>query len=325
MYKGLTDIGINLDSKQFGNRHQQILQSAKEHGVDTVITISNSSKEWAHNLEFCKKFGHVAIEEKEEEVPGPLAPSTFTMDSPFSYAAVAAKGAGIARASTSPTVAIVATKKKQEPKESAVYTTIGVHPHNASQCSNQLIAKMRDTIEDDDNKDHIVAIGECGLDYNRMFSPKDVQQKWFEEQIQLALTVGLPLYCHERESFHDFVTIVSKYNLRDRLIIHCFTGTKEELTTYLAMGFYIGITGFICDDVRGAGLQKCVNIIPLDRLMIETDSPFMAPRQANGPRIKCNEPKNVSLVAEKVAELYGLPVALIIERTTANAGHFFGF
>jgi len=319
MYKGLTDIGTNLDSKQFGNRHQEILESAKAHGVDTVITISNSAKEWQHNLAFCKRFdGKVPLSVVPTHNPVAEPSNTFTMDSPFSYAAIASKGLPKVQDKDKHHVQV---QDKDKPKASTVLSTIGIHPHHASECSTSLLKSLTDTVNT--NRPYIVAIGECGLDYNRLFSPMDAQKQWFEEQIKLALQLDLPLYCHERESHNDFVAIVSKYPLRDKLVIHCFTGTKEELAKYIEMGFYIGITGFICDPVRGITLQQFVNMIPLDKLMIETDAPFMAPRVK--PRIKCNEPKNVVLVAEEVAKRYGLPVTTIIERTTENARRFFRF
>lgn len=154
-----------------------------------------------------------------------------------------------------------------------LYATAGVHPHDAKSCNSQTIAQLKALAV----LPQVVAIGECGLDYNRDFSPRDVQREWFAKQIRLAIELQLPLFLHEREAFADFMAILKEQGA-PKAVVHCFTGTRAELAAYLDMGLYIGITGWICDERRGKHLQQLVRSIPLDRLMIETDAPFLTPR-----------------------------------------------
>lgn len=145
-----------------------------------------------------------------------------------------------------------------------LYFTAGVHPHDAKECDDKTIKFLTELSKDK----RCVAIGECGLDFDRNFSePKD-QELWFENQVKLAEELKLPLFLHERSAHKKFVEILSKYKVK--ACVHCFTGTKEELEVYLKLGYYIGITGWICDERRGTDLASIVSKIPLNRLMIET-------------------------------------------------------
>lgn len=202
-----------------------------------------------------------------------------------------------------------------------LYSTIGIHPHNAKQVTASRLEIVKKLINE--NRGYVVAVGECGLDFNRNFSPPDIQKRWFEEQIQLAIEVDLPLYFHERDAFEDFYNIVQKYDLKGKGVVHCFTGSKEALSKYLSLGFYIGITGWVCDEKRGKELQKIVPLIPLDRLMLETDAPFLTPHNIK-PRPKYNEPKYIGSVVKMVAGLYGISQEKLIKITTENAKRFFG-
>lgn len=136
------------------------------------------------------------------------------------------------------------------------------------------------TLESLASKSKVVAIGECGLDFNRMYSPQDVQELWFEEQLKLAIKLKKPLFLHERDAHESFLKILNKYKGQlPPAVVHCFTGTKEEVEKYLELGFYIGFTGVICNKKRGKHLRDIISskLIPLSRIMIETDAPFMTP------------------------------------------------
>ncbi len=202
-----------------------------------------------------------------------------------------------------------------------MYATAGVHPHNASDYSNKTEAILRDLLMDD----RVVAVGECGLDYFRNFSPKAAQQDAFEKQLQLAIDSRLPLFLHQRDSHEDFTRILSPaMGDISRAVAHCFTGSADELDTYLEMGLYIGITGWICDERRGSHLQQIVDRIPPDRLMIETDAPYLLPRSLTPkPKSRRNEPKYLTEVLRVVAGALGQPVATVAKQTTENAERFF--
>ncbi len=143
-----------------------------------------------------------------------------------------------------------------------LYTTAGVHPHDAKNCSADTIQQLRQLA----GQPQVVSIGECGLDYNRDFSPRDVQRRWFGEQIQLAGELNMPLFLHERDAHEDFVAMLREHQgVVDKAVVHCFTGTAQKLHTYIEMDLYIGITGWICDERRGKHLRELVRDIPLDR------------------------------------------------------------
>ena len=200
-----------------------------------------------------------------------------------------------------------------------LYSTAGVHPHDAKSCDDRTIAKLRELAA----MPQVVAIGECGLDYNRDFSPRDVQRKWFAEQIRLALELNMPLFLHERDAFSDFTAMLKEHAVQ-KAVVHCFTGNLTELKTYLDMGFYIGITGWICDERRGKHLRDLVRIIPLDRLMIETDAPFLTPRDLKEkPADGRNEPAFLPHILQAVARCTGKTVEEVAKATTETAVEFF--
>lgn len=200
-----------------------------------------------------------------------------------------------------------------------LHTTAGVHPHDAKSCNEDTIAKLKDLAA----LPQVVAIGECGLDYNRDFSPRNVQRKWFTEQIRLALELDMPLFLHEREAFADFVAILKEHEVK-KAVVHCFTGNYSELMAYLSMGFHIGITGWICDERRGKHLKDLVRMIPLDRLMIETDAPFLTPRNLKEkPADGRNEPAFLPHILQTVARCIGKPAEEVAKATTETARAFF--
>jgi TatD DNase family protein len=180
-----------------------------------------------------------------------------------------------------------------------LYSTAGVHPHNAKDCNENTIDNLRKIAKNP----YVVAIGECGLDYNRDFSPRNKQKKWLERQIKLASELDMPLFLHDREAYDDFSSILEKYEGKiQNAVVHCFTGTKKELKKYLDLGCYIGITGWVCDERRGKKLAKMINIIPEDKLMVETDAPFLTPRDMKPkPRNNRNEPKYLPHIFEAIA------------------------
>jgi TatD DNase family protein len=199
--------------------------------------------------------------------------------------------------------------------------TAGVHPHDARHCDGGTLATLRRLAA----RPEVVAIGECGLDYNRDFSPRPVQDRWFAEQLGLACELGLPVFLHERDAHERFVEILSPYRPRlSRAVVHCFTGTEQELDAYLGMDLHIGITGWICDERRGEHLRTLVKRIPLDRLMLETDAPFLTPRDLSPPpRHGRNEPMYLPHIARTVARCLGRPFEEVAEATTRTALAFF--
>lgn len=202
-----------------------------------------------------------------------------------------------------------------------LYSTAGVHPHDAKSCTAETISNLEKLSE----KDCVVAIGECGLDYNRDFSPRDIQRKYFEAQIELACKTGLPLFLHERDAFGDFYNILDRYKDDiSNMVVHCFTGKKDELLAYLKLGCHIGITGWICDERRGKHLIDLVKLIPQDKLMIETDAPFLTPRNLDEkPKDGRNEPKYLGHVLDELAYHLDDDVEDLAAQTYKNTKRFF--
>lgn len=180
-----------------------------------------------------------------------------------------------------------------------LYSTSGVHPHDAKTCDENTIETLKKIAK----SDSVVAIGECGLDFNRDFSPRDVQREWFEKQIILAEELSMPLFLHERDAHEAMMEILENHEkIAKKAVIHCFTGTEEEAKNYIELGCYIGVTGWICDMKRGKSLQKAVKVIPNNRLMIETDAPFLIPKNFDKkPKRNRNEPKYLPHVLKTIA------------------------
>jgi TatD DNase family protein len=203
---------------------------------------------------------------------------------------------------------------------STLWNTLGCHPHQAKtwnkESKNQLSALIQDAKP--------VAIGETGLDFNRNYSTPKEQFYAFNEQIDLATEHQLPLYLHERDAHKDMVDILKQHpDLAKKSVIHCFTGSRAELDSYLDLGLFIGITGWVCDERRGSDLQASIPHIPLDRLLIETDAPYLLPRNIR-PRPKKNHPKYLPWVAQEVARLTGVSVEELTKLTTDNTETVFG-
>lgn len=203
----------------------------------------------------------------------------------------------------------------------SLWSTAGVHPHHAKDCDEDTPKALRDLAA----LPKVVAIGECGLDYNRDFSPRDVQRRWFEAQVELACDLNMPLFLHERDALDDQLAILRRHRARfDNAVVHCFTGDETALRSYLDLDLHIGITGWICDERRGGHLLELLKLIPSNRLMIETDAPYLLPRTIKPkPKSRRNEPAYLSYVLRTVAECLGQPESAIAATTTATAIAFF--
>jgi TatD DNase family protein len=195
--------------------------------------------------------------------------------------------------------------------------TAGVHPHHASEWNEQ----TKDQISELAKLPQVVAIGETGLDFNRNFSSPEDQLHAFEEQLKLAAQTGLPVFLHEREAFDEQITLLRKY--REHIsggVAHCFTGSREQLHAYLDLGLYIGITGWVCDERRGQELAGLVPEIPLDKLLIETDAPWLLPRNIQPkPKSKINQPAYLSWISRQVADLLNVSELEVRDQTFKNA------
>lgn len=204
-----------------------------------------------------------------------------------------------------------------------LWSTAGIHPHDARHATAEALGELRALA----GAPEVKAIGECGLDFDRNFSPPAAQEAAFEAQLELAAETGLPVFLHER-SAHDRFTAILR-NARPRLrgaVVHCFTGGAAELDAYLSLELHIGITGWINDERRGHGLREVVKRVPSNRLMIETDAPFLTPHDARPrPAGGRNEPALLPLVLAAVARAVGRPPTQVAEETTRTARAFFGF
>jgi TatD DNase family protein len=202
-----------------------------------------------------------------------------------------------------------------------LFATAGIHPHHAEETSRDTIETLGGLLEND----RVKAVGETGLDFFRNFSTRPAQLKSFEQHIELAIETRLPMFLHERDAHHSFAEVLSGY--RDdlgELVVHCFTGGKEALHAYLDLDCHIGITGWICDERRGQHLLTLVKDIPRDRLMIETDAPYLMPRNIKPqPKTRRNEPQYLRAVCETVAECRGSTIDEVASQTTNNARRFF--
>lgn len=199
--------------------------------------------------------------------------------------------------------------------------TAGVHPHHASEYSDTVQQALLNLLK----RDAVVAVGECGLDYFRDFSPRADQRSAFQRQIELAQETQLPVFLHQRDAHEDFLSLLQpEIENVSRGVAHCFTGGEAELCAYLELDLYIGITGWICDERRGAHLKEIISLIPTDRLLIETDAPYLMPRTLRPkPKSRRNEPANLREVLRVIAEVLERTEADVAADTTANAERFF--
>lgn len=203
-----------------------------------------------------------------------------------------------------------------------LWSTAGVHPHHAAEFE----PAKRQELEELLHLPQVVAAGECGLDYFRDFSPRPAQRAAFIAQLEIAAAARKPVFLHQRDAHEDFTAILAEH--RSHIaggVAHCFTGGIPELEAYLALGLSIGVTGWVCDERRGGSLREAVPRIPADRLMIETDAPYLLPRDLTpAPKSRRNEPSYLRHIAIRVAELRHESADTLAAVTSANAARFFG-
>ena len=234
-----------------------------------------------------------------------------------------ARAAGVAR------MVVTGASREHSPQALALaqahpgilIATAGVHPHHATEYTDECDAEMRALLE----HDAVVAVGECGLDYFRDFSPRPAQRRAFERQLQIAVDTGKPLFLHQRDAHADFVAIMRNFEGRiGPAVVHCFTGTREELFECLDHDWHIGITGWLCDERRGRHLREIVGNIPAQRLMVETDAPYLLPRSLKpAPQDRRNEPMFLPHNVEELARDRGATVEATAAATTETAAVFF--
>lgn len=237
----------------------------------------------------------------------------------------------LARARTAGVVQMIVTGASEKGSRAALglavkhpgelYATAGVHPHHAADFTDDSAALLREL----STQTGVVAVGETGLDYFRDFSPRAAQREAFQRQLQIGADSGLPLFLHMRDAHGDFHAILRE--VRGRLsgvVVHCFTGSRDELRDYLDLDCHIGITGWICDERRGTQMKDYLKDIPADRLLVETDAPYLKPRNLR-PRVKThrNEPCWLPWIVGAVAAARGEHPGFVAEFTTANARRFF--
>ncbi|MDG1051450.1 MAG: TatD family hydrolase [Planctomycetota bacterium] len=197
-----------------------------------------------------------------------------------------------------------AEASRREGQGVELWSTAGVHPHHASEFDDATAARLRELHRDE----RVVAVGECGLDYNRNFSPREAQLSAFENQLGLAAEAGLPVFLHQRDAHDEFLAVLRNAwpSLPRGAVVHCFTEGPEAAADYLELGCHLGITGWVCDERRGGDLRQAVAEIPADRLLLETDAPYLLPRNLDPkPASRRNEPRHLPAVLAAVAALRG--------------------
>ncbi|MBV6415694.1 MAG: 3'-5' ssDNA/RNA exonuclease TatD [Steroidobacteraceae bacterium] len=203
-----------------------------------------------------------------------------------------------------------------------LFATAGVHPHHAHELDDAALGALATLAASPE----VVAVGECGLDYFRDFSPRDAQRRAFARQLELAARLGKPVFLHQRDAHDDFAAILREH--RGALaggVAHCFTADRVALECYLGLDLAIGITGWVCDERRGRHLLPLLKDIPRGRLMLETDAPYLLPRDlVPKPATRRNEPVHLPHIARVVAAARGEPLAALAAHTTQAARGLFG-
>ncbi len=203
-----------------------------------------------------------------------------------------------------------------------LFATAGVHPHHAAEVD----AAAIETLSKLAGEPSVVAIGECGLDFFRNYSPREAQLIAFEAQLSIAVDTGKPLFLHQRDAHDPFIDLLRKYlpQIPAGGVAHCFTGTRNEMQEYLDLGLHIGITGWICDERRGDSLREAARYLPLDRVLLETDAPYLLPRDLpEKPSGRRNEPGVLPHVLKVLAQHMGQDATRIAQATTENAARLF--
>lgn len=200
------------------------------------------------------------------------------------------------------------------------YGTAGIHPHNADSAKQEDFTKIQEIIT---GNPKILAVGECGLDFDRMFSTRENQIRCLEKHIVLAETLKKPLFLHERSASDEFIRRFKRHpDICRQSVVHCFTGDAKTMERYLEMGFSIGITGWICDDRRAGALREAVKKLPLDRVLIETDAPYLTPRNVPGLG-RTNVPQNIVYVARELARYMNVEEEVLIHQAYRNTERLF--
>jgi len=232
---------------------------------------------------------------------------------------IEAKQAGVQRMVTiavdEPSLDFVSSTVQEFP---AVYGSVGFHPHDASKLTKSLLQKIRQLAEE---QHKLIAIGEIGLDYHYMNSPAEIQQQAFRKQLQLAVELNLPVILHSREAETDTLNILQEFPVPSHGVAHSFTSSIEMARTLVEMGWYLGINGIVTFK-NAEDLRKVVRWLPLERLLLETDSPFLAPIPFRG---KPNKPAHIPAIATFIAELREISLEELAQQTTANAQRLFNF
>jgi TatD DNase family protein len=203
-----------------------------------------------------------------------------------------------------------------------LHCTAGVHPHHAADLTEAALPELEQLARDA----AVVAVGECGLDYFRDFSPRDLQRRAFHWQLEIAARLRKPVFLHQRDAHEDFLAILREHQATlVGGVAHCFTAGEKERDAYLELGLHIGITGWICDERRGYHLREVVRGIPADRLMLETDAPYLLPRDLRpAPKSRRNEPHFLPHVARAVATARGEPLEVLAQQALLTTRGFFG-
>ncbi len=235
-----------------------------------------------------------------------------------------AQDAGVSR------IVVTGASREDSPKALALalahpgvlYATAGVHPHHALEYTEECDAELRALAAHPE----VVAIGEAGLDYYRDLAPRPAQRRAFSRQLQIAADTGKPLFLHQRDAHDDFVAVMKDFDGQlGPAVVHCFTGDRRALFACLDRDWHIGITGWLCDERRGAHLRELVPHIPANRLMVETDAPYLLPRTLSPmPKDRRNEPAFLPHIVAELARDRGEEVALTAGAATATARAFFG-
>jgi len=199
--------------------------------------------------------------------------------------------------------------------------TVGIHPHHASDCMSETLTSLQSLSENA----CVRAIGETGLDFNRNYSPRDDQINAFRQQLELAVSLHKPVFTHQRDAHDTFVEILREYRERlSKVVVHCFTDSESALLDYLELDCHIGITGWICDERRGLELQQLVGLIPGDRLMVETDAPYLLPRDLPvKPSSRINEPAYLPHIVESIARHQGKDIDQLASECLDTSQLFF--
>lgn len=208
-----------------------------------------------------------------------------------------------------------------ETDPSFLFSTAGIHPHDAKTFNQQSLNDLKQLAANP----QIKAIGECGLDFNRNYSTPKEQEYAFIRQLELAVELQLPLFLHERDANQRFIELLTPYRAKlPNAVLHCFTGNKDDLQRSLDLDLHIGITGWICDERRGTELLELVKLIPDNRLMIETDAPYLLPRSMRPkPKSSRNEPKFLPYIAQRIALAREQSLEVLIKNTKKTSQDFF--